>query len=108
MLIDVEPPTVLQCDGPKTDKYGVISTPGTHADVKWKVSDVSVRGVSNHFDNPTRLELPGVTKKLNLTIKRLKTKKTIENVEGSNPRQAQILTINPRYMGCSIRPFYQL
>ena len=41
MLIDVEPPTVLQCDGPKTDKYGVISTPGTHADVKWKVSDAS-------------------------------------------------------------------
>ena len=94
MLIDVEPPTVLQCDGPKTDKYGVISTAGTHADVKWKVSDVSVRGVSNHFDNPTRL--PQFTKKHNLTMKRLKTKKTVEKFEGSNPRQAQILALHPR------------
>ena len=96
MLIDVEPPTVLQCDGPKTDKYGVISTPGTHADVKWKVSDVSVRGVSNNVDNPTRLGLPRVAKKHNLTIKRLKMKKTVKKFEGSNPRQAQILTLNPR------------
>ena len=38
VLLDVEPPTIISCDGPKTDSDGFIYTDSDKAVVNWDVS----------------------------------------------------------------------